>query len=79
MAKIAPVSVLVLAFFVTLSSFVFLSLGQEKLGRHCTENPPTLNPNYGFGFVKEIGGLKAYVSGYSKRGILLVSDIFGNN
>ncbi|XP_050264004.1 endo-1,3;1,4-beta-D-glucanase-like [Quercus robur] len=77
MAKVAPVSVLGLAFFVTLSSFVFLSLGQEKLGRHCSENPPTLNPNYGFGFVKDIGGLKAYVSGHSKRGILLVSDIFG--
>lgn len=81
MANIAQVSVLKLAFFVTLSSFVSFSLAQETLSRHCLENPPTFNSTYGAGLVKDIGGLKAYVSGHfrSRLAILLVSDVYGNN
>jgi len=79
MAKIAQVSVLKLAFFVTLSSFLSFSLAQETLSRHCLENPPTFNSTYGAGLVKDIGGLKAYVSGHfrSRLAILLVSDVYG--
>ncbi|KAJ9182034.1 hypothetical protein P3X46_006069 [Hevea brasiliensis] len=45
----------------------------------CLENPPTLNPNYGVGTVKELGGLKTYVTGPpdSKLSILLANDAFG--
>ncbi|XP_010532693.1 PREDICTED: endo-1,3;1,4-beta-D-glucanase-like [Tarenaya hassleriana] len=45
----------------------------------CLENPPNLDPNSGSGHVTKIGGLKAYVSGssHSKRGIILVSDVYG--
>ncbi|GLT71448.1 hypothetical protein SLA2020_434640 [Shorea laevis] len=71
------------AFFVLLSIFLSIPVGhlaeEGTLSRHCLENPPTLNSSYGVGSVKEIGGLKAYVSGHShsKRAILLVSDVYG--
>ncbi|XP_059439668.1 endo-1,3;1,4-beta-D-glucanase-like [Corylus avellana] len=70
--------------FLLLSIFLSLPLRhvaeeESSLSRHCLENPPTLNSSYGAGSVKEIGGLKTYVSGhsYSKRAILLVSDVYG--
>nr|DAD35224.1 TPA_asm: hypothetical protein HUJ06_005864 [Nelumbo nucifera] len=49
-------------------------------GPQCCDNPPTLCSSCGEGSVLELGGLKAYVAGSqdSKRGILLVSDIFGD-
>jgi hypothetical protein len=70
-----------LVLFVTLSFFASLSLGQETLSRHCLENPPTLISNYGAGSVKQIGGLKAYVSdhSHSNLAIILISDVYGNN
>lgn len=48
-------------------------------GPQCLENAPTLDPNSGSGHVAKLGGLKAYVSGspHSKRGIILVSDVYG--
>ncbi|KAF5175916.1 Endo-1,3-1,4-beta-D-glucanase [Thalictrum thalictroides] len=48
-------------------------------GPQCCENPPTLSSTSGVGTVEDFGGLKTYVTGSldSKRGILLVSDIFG--
>ena len=74
-----------LSFFFLLSIFLSLPLGHVaeeagSLSRHCLENPPTRNSSYGAGSVKEIGGLKAYVTGHShsKRAILLVSDVYGN-
>ncbi|XP_059439518.1 endo-1,3;1,4-beta-D-glucanase-like [Corylus avellana] len=70
--------------FLLLSIFLSLPLlrhvaADGSLSRHCLENPPTLNSSYGAGSVKQIGGLKAYVSGHyhSKRAILLVSDVYG--
>ncbi|KAJ4827284.1 hypothetical protein Tsubulata_040027 [Turnera subulata] len=48
-------------------------------GPQCCSNPPTLNPSSGAGFVTELGGLKAYVTGPSpfNPAILLVSDVYG--
>jgi hypothetical protein len=80
MAQIAQL----LISFLLLSIFLSLPLGHVaeeagSLSRHCLENPPTLNSSYGAGSVKEIGGLKAYVSGpyHSKRAVILVSDVYG--
>ncbi|XP_026407861.1 endo-1,3;1,4-beta-D-glucanase-like [Papaver somniferum] len=49
------------------------------VGSQCCENPPDLSLSSGIGCVEDIGGLESYVSGPldSKRGILLVSDVFG--
>ncbi|KAK3440896.1 endo-1,3;1,4-beta-D-glucanase isoform X2 [Eucalyptus grandis] len=48
-------------------------------GPQCCDNPPTLNPSSGDGFMEQLGGLNAYVIGSqdSKLAILLISDIFG--
>lgn len=75
-----------LAFLITLAFFFFflflLVTGrlEEKLGRHCVENPPLLDSGSGTGTVTNIAGLKVYVSGHSdsKLAILLVSDVFSN-
>ncbi|KAI8002696.1 hypothetical protein LOK49_LG08G03037 [Camellia lanceoleosa] len=45
----------------------------------CFENPPSLSSTCGSGNLREIGGLKTYVTGPhdSKLAILLISDVFG--
>ncbi|KAL1816656.1 hypothetical protein ACET3Z_019230 [Daucus carota] len=48
-------------------------------GAECCRNPPVLSSSSGSGYVIQLAGLKAYVSGssQSKLAILLVSDGFG--
>lgn len=50
-------------------------------GAECCANPPTLSSSSGAGSVVEFGGLKTYVTGPSdsKRAILLISDVYGEN